>query len=111
MAESTPMEIPRQTDLLGVFFSRRVSFLDCFWKLASCAATVNVPTFRQTACLRPRLSLRDTGQVRILAARPNGRSGGGVDRFHLPFLASKIVPVHQIEGPVVQGALAHEGWS
>src|SRR5205807_7600811 len=32
-------------------------------------------------------------QVRILAARPNGKSGGGVDRRSLPSLAPEITPV------------------
>jgi len=45
-----------------------------------------------TAAKRRR-GLRDGKQVRILTARPNGKSGGGVDRSSLPSLAFKFTPV------------------
>jgi len=37
--------------------------------------------------------LRDAKQVRILATRPIGSSGGGVDHLGSPSLALQIVPV------------------
>jgi hypothetical protein len=38
----------------------------------------------------PLTRLRDSRQVRILAARPIGSSRGGVDRWHSPSLAFEL---------------------
>ena len=52
--------------------------------------------------------LQKADRVRILAPRPNGKSGGGVDRSSLPSLAPEFTPVESSQDELCKDAWSEE---